>query len=91
MSANRVLNYNTNIPLQPGYYILSTLFNAGGPTARIGYSSFNYICPFDFEFPDVNFNFQGCTARTNNQPGFPCLNFDYQNQVCLNCYHTHVL
>ena len=85
------MNYNTNVPLQRGYYILSSLYLLSVPFARVTYSTYVYSCPFNLEFADVNFNFQGCNAPTRNQPGHPCLAFDFFRQVCIRCANTHVL
>lgn len=91
-SSNRILHYNTNTPLQRGYYILSSHYSqVGVPNVRITFASDPYICPHNMEFADIHFNFQGCSPPSLNQPGYPCLSFDYYRQKCLRCAQTHTL
>ena len=90
-SSNRILRYSTNTPIPKGYYILSSHYSLTGPIAQITFSTFNYICPYNLQFPDVNLNFQGCSAPSNNQPGYPCISYDYFNMKCLVCAGTHKL
>jgi hypothetical protein len=91
-SQDRILHYNTTIPLARGFYMFAVTYQPTIHFARITFSTSSYVCPYNSLFPDLSLNFQGCTSPpVVISPGFPCLEYDNAKQVCLTCAFTYTL
>ncbi len=86
-TASKTLTYTTT-PLSPGYYVFVATYSTTNINfIRITFQSDKYACPYNPAFPDYYSNFQPCSTSVinNQQPGFPCLNYDAINRVCVGC------
>ena len=89
--------------VQAGYYWIVVDENyatadAGKRTAlmaaslswQITYTTDQYPCPYDSNYPDVTGLFQGCIVPVPTN-GLPCVSYDSTNLVCLQCLTGYTL